>query len=95
MSLYLSLRFTSTHTTCAVERSRSLSPSQCLLFFVYFLARFVARLYFFPLRHVYYSSVYLQEKQIQVPFVLFLNTLLYILLAMNFYWFTVSARLKA
>jgi len=49
---------------------------------------FVTRLYFFPLRHIYISSVYLDEKNIRVPFIFLLNTLLYVLLAMNIYWFS-------
>ena len=52
--------------------------------------RFVSRLYIFPLRLVYFSSVYVEEKQIHAPFAFFLNSLLFLLLAMNVYWFSVS-----
>lgn len=56
------------------------------------VVRFVTRLYWFPLRHVYISSVYLDEQKIRIPFSLFFTTLLYVLLAMNVYWFSVSPR---
>ncbi|RWS08325.1 ceramide synthase 1-like protein, partial [Dinothrombium tinctorium] len=50
--------------------------------------RFIARLYWFPLRSLYMTSVYLHENRIQVPFTFAINCLLYILLSMNVYWFT-------
>lgn len=39
---------------------------------------------------MYITTVYLDELKINVPFALFLNFLLYVLLAMNIYWFSVS-----
>ena len=49
---------------------------------------FVMRLYLFPLRVLYYSSVYVEQEGIYTPFGFFLNMLMYLLLAMNVYWFT-------
>ncbi|RWS31965.1 ceramide synthase 1-like protein [Leptotrombidium deliense] len=48
---------------------------------------FIARLYWFPLRVLYNTSVYLNEHNIKVPFTFFINCLLYVLLSMNIYWF--------
>ncbi|XP_015789687.1 ceramide synthase 1 isoform X1 [Tetranychus urticae] len=54
---------------------------------------FVTRLYWFPLRNVFISSIYVHQHGIQVPFPLFLNSLLYILLTMNLYWFSFIIKL--
>jgi len=48
----------------------------------------VNRLYFFPLRVMYYSAIVVDSKQIHVPFGFLLNSLMYLLLGMNIYWFT-------
>ncbi|XP_053211651.1 ceramide synthase 1-like [Panonychus citri] len=54
---------------------------------------FVTRLYWFPLRNIFISSIYVHQNGIQVPFPLFLNSLLYILLTMNLYWFSFIIKL--
>ncbi|XP_074597221.1 ceramide synthase 1-like [Brevipalpus obovatus] len=54
---------------------------------------FITRLYWFPLRNVFVSSIYVHQNGINVPFLLFLNCLLYILLIMNLYWFSFIVRL--
>lgn len=46
------------------------------------------RLYLFPLRVLYYSSVYVEREGIYTPFGFFLNLLMYLLLTMNVYWFS-------
>lgn len=49
------------------------------------------RLYWFPLKQVYVASVYVEEQAIQVPFITLLVGMLWIILLMNFYWFSVSS----
>lgn len=49
---------------------------------------FFNRLYLFPLRVVYYSCVYVTENTIYVPLGFYLNCLLYLLVLMNIYWFS-------
>ncbi|KAJ6223132.1 hypothetical protein RDWZM_001677 [Blomia tropicalis] len=46
------------------------------------------RLYWFPIKQVYLASVYVREKSIPVPFISFLVALLWIILLMNYYWFS-------
>ena len=48
------------------------------------------RLYWFPIKQVYINSVYVESMKIHVPFSTLVVTLLWIILVMNFYWFTVS-----
>lgn len=54
------------------------------------LNRFVSRLYIFPLRVIYPCAAYLIQEHLNVPFHLFLNSMMYMLLIMNIYWFSVS-----
>jgi hypothetical protein len=58
--------------------------------FVLFIQRFFSRLYLFPLKHIYVASVYVSEVKLHVPFLLPLVMMLWILLIMNVYWFSVS-----
>lgn len=51
------------------------------------------RLYWFPIKQVYLASVYVREKSIPVPFISFLVALLWIILLMNYYWFSFALRL--
>jgi len=37
------------------------------------------------------ASIYVESQSIQVPFISFLVTMLWIILLMNYYWFSVSA----
>ena len=49
---------------------------------------FVARLYWFPLRVIFFTSVVVEQMQLtNIPYSLLFNILLYVLLAMNIYWF--------
>lgn len=52
--------------------------------------RYISRLYIFPLRVIYPCACYLIQEHLNVPFHLFLNTMMYMLLIMNIYWFSVS-----
>jgi len=54
---------------------------------------FMTRLYWFPLKVIYGACNFVQENKIQVPFILFLDSMLWILLAMNIYWFTFILKL--
>lgn len=57
-------------------------------FLLFSLAWFCSRLYAFPLRLIW-PSIKVQSK---VPLLFMLNSMLYLLLMMNLYWFTVSIR---
>lgn len=59
-------------------------------FIVFSVTWFAARLYAFPLRLVWICSTHLHTVGLVVPLMFMLNSLLYILLAMNVYWFTVT-----
>ncbi|XP_053208711.1 ceramide synthase 1-like [Panonychus citri] len=62
-------------------------------FLLFTVTWFITRLYWFPLRNIFISSIYVHQNGIQVPFILFLNSLLYILLTMNLYWFSFIIKL--
>ncbi|KAI1280461.1 Ceramide synthase 1 [Halotydeus destructor] len=49
---------------------------------------FVNRLYLFPLRNIYISWSYPSDNHLDIPFLFALTCLLYLLLAMNVYWFS-------
>ncbi|UXI21709.1 hypothetical protein NH340_JMT07652 [Sarcoptes scabiei] len=51
------------------------------------------RLYLFPMKIIYVASVYVEQQKIPVPFITILVTMLWIILLMNFYWFTFALRL--
>ena len=57
-------------------------------FLTFTVTWFISRLYLFPLRVIYYSCVYVTENTIYVPIGFYLNCLLYLLLLMNVYWFS-------
>lgn len=57
-------------------------------FLTFTVTWFFTRLYLFPLRVVYYSCVYVFENMIYVPLGFYLNSLLYLLVLMNIYWFS-------
>lgn len=57
-------------------------------FLTFTVTWFITRLYLFPLRVIYHSTVYLNDNNIYVPLGYYLNALLYLLLLMNVYWFT-------
>lgn len=58
--------------------------------FVCFLASWIVnRLYWFPLSQLYYSSVYVEHLKLHIPFFFLLNAMLWALLVLNVYWFTV------
>jgi len=54
---------------------------------------FISRLYIFPLRVIYPCACYLIKEHINVPFHLFLNSMMYMLLIMNIYWFSLIIKL--
>ena len=56
-------------------------------FICFFITWFVTRLYWFPLRLLYFGSVFVEEKQLTLPILPFINALLYSILAMNIYWY--------
>ncbi|XP_076333184.1 ceramide synthase 1-like isoform X1 [Tachypleus tridentatus] len=58
-----------------------------LSFCIFALTWFVSRLYWFPLKVLYVSSQNLVDRKLSIPFATFLNLLLWVLLAMNIYWF--------
>ncbi|XP_017462309.1 PREDICTED: ceramide synthase 1-like, partial [Rhagoletis zephyria] len=62
--------------------------------FASFLLTWISnRLYWFPLKQVYVASVYVEEQAIQVPFITLLVGMLWIILLMNFYWFSFALKL--
>jgi len=56
--------------------------------------RFICRLYWFPLKAIYSCSEYFTRNQIKFPFMLILYSMLWIILAMNIYWFTVRINFR-
>jgi len=62
-------------------------------FISFVISWFICRLYWFPLKAIYSCSEYLTKHEIKSPFVLVLYSMLWIILAMNIYWFTFIVKL--
>jgi ceramide synthetase len=60
-------------------------------FVVFSITWFWTRLYTFPLRLLWICTTQLTTLGLQVPLMFMLNCLLYMLLGMNIYWFSVSS----
>jgi len=57
--------------------------------FILFLSSwFVCRLYWFPLKAIYSSSEYFTQRTTKFPFMVVLYSLLWLILAMDVYWFS-------
>nr|XP_027204742.1 ceramide synthase 1-like isoform X2 [Dermatophagoides pteronyssinus] len=62
--------------------------------FIAFLVTWITnRLYWFPIKVIYMSSIQLERLRIHVPFMTLLVIMLWIILFMNFYWFSFAIRL--
>ncbi|XP_075585831.1 ceramide synthase 1 isoform X2 [Dermatophagoides farinae] len=62
--------------------------------FIAFLITWITnRLYWFPIKVIYMASIQLERLRIRVPFMTLLVIMLWIILFMNFYWFSFAIRL--